>query len=264
LLQDRVALITGGGRGIGQVTAVEMAKRGAKGVAVTDVNREGGEETVKLVRDAGGEAEFFECDLRDSAAVEALMPAVAERFGGIDILHNNAGLQETTLTTQSAVHTLSEEVWDAVMDVNLKAMWLTTKFATPFLRESEGAAIVNCSSLSGLIAFPMGPAYSASKGGVLTLTQATALDLAEFGIRCNCYSPGVVDTPMSRKYIEMAPDKDAAERILTRSHLVPRMGQPIEIARLVCFLASDESSFITGANYVIDGGSMAWRGTRDA
>lgn len=263
MLEGRVALITGSGRGIGRATAVEMTKRGARGIAVTDVDREGGEETVRLVRAGGGDAEFFECDLRDSAAIERLMPSVAERFGGIDILHNNAGLQETTLTDESAVHTLSEEVWDAVVGVNLKAMWLATKFATPYLRESEGGAIVNCSSLSGLVAFPMGPAYSASKGGVLTLTQATALDLADFGIRCNCYSPGIIDTPMSRKYMEMAPDRDAAERSLTRSHLVPRLGQPIEIAKLVCFLASDDAAFITGANYVIDGGSTAWRGTRD-
>ena len=263
MLESKVALITGSGRGIGQVTAVEMTKRGAKGVAVTDVDREGGEETVRLVREAGGDAEFFECDLRDSAAIERLMPAVAERFGGIDILHNNAGLQETTLTDKSEVHTLSEEVWDAIVDVNLKAMWLATKFATPYLRESDGGAIVNCSSLSGLVAFPMGPAYSASKGGVLTLTQATALDLAEFGIRCNCYSPGIIDTPMSQKYMEMAPDRAAAERSLTRSHLVPRLGEPIEIARLVCFLASDDAAFVNGANYVIDGGSLAWRGTRD-
>ena len=156
-----------------------------------------------------------------------------------------------------------DAAWQAIVDVNLKAMWLATKFATPYLRESDGGAIVNCSSLSGLVAFPMGPAYSASKGGVLTLTQATALDLAEFGIRCNCYSPGIIDTPMSQKYMEMAPDRDAAERSLTRSHLVPRLGEPIEIARLVCFLASDDAAFVNGANYVIDGGSLAWRGTRD-
>ena len=122
---------------------------------------------------------------------------------------------------------------------------------------------MNTASVQAFISQQTVAAYSASKGGVLTLTQATALDLAEFGIRCNCYSPGIIDTPMSQKYMEMAPDRDAAERSLTRSHLVPRLGEPIEIARLVCFLASDDAAFVNGANYVIDGGSLAWRGTRD-
>jgi NAD(P)-dependent dehydrogenase (short-subunit alcohol dehydrogenase family) len=184
----------------------------------------------------------------------------AEAMGGMDVVVNNAGILEAVLTDQTTVDTLPEEVWDAVFDVNLKGMWLVIKHATPYLRQGNSPAIVNCSSVSGLVGYPMGPAYCASKGGVIQLTRAAAVDLSP-GIRVNCFCPGSTDTPMRQGFIEVAEDKEAVERFMIASHLVRRAGRPEEIANLACFLASDAASFITGGVYTVDGGSLAWRGT---
>jgi NAD(P)-dependent dehydrogenase (short-subunit alcohol dehydrogenase family) len=160
-----------------------------------------------------------------------------------------------------AVDSLSEEVWDAVYEVNLKAAWLTTKFAAPYLRRSpRGPAIVNAASVSGLVGFPDSPAYGVTKAGVIHLTKVTAVDLAP--VRCNCFCPGVIDTPLARGHFAAGEDRDAREREMTAPQLVDRLGRPEEVARLACFLAPDSAAFITGAAYVIDGGALAWRGVK--
>lgn len=259
-LDGKVCIVTGAGSGMGQACAAEMAAQGGR-VIVTDVNEDAGLATTALIAQAGGEAEFFHCNLRNPEAIKALMRFAGDRYGGIDVLHNNAAVHETDLTPHTSIEDLPDDVWDIVYEINLKAIWLAIKYATPYLKQStRGPAIVNVASTGSFVSYPQAGAYCATKGGVLMLTKAAAVDLAKYGIRCNCYCPGAIDTPMVQKYYEAAPDKDAIMSVLTGAHLIPRLGRPDEIAKLACFLASQDSSFINGAAYVIDGGTLAWRG----
>ncbi|MEU0074849.1 glucose 1-dehydrogenase [Streptomyces sp. NPDC006332] len=261
-LEGKTALITGAGQGIGRAIAVEMARQGASAV-VADLNAAGASETADLVRAAGAKAEAIVCDLRVPDDIEAMVTRTAERFDGLDVLVNNAGVIDSTLTTDRdhGVGSLAEDVWDTVYEVNLKAVWLTTKFAAPYLRRStRGPAIVNAASVSGLVGFPNCPAYGVTKAGVIHLTKVTAVDLAP--VRCNCFCPGVIDTPLAQGFFAAAEDRDAMERELVAPQLVDRLGRPEEVAQLACFLASDSAAFVTGAAYVIDGGALAWRGVK--
>jgi NAD(P)-dependent dehydrogenase (short-subunit alcohol dehydrogenase family) len=261
-LDGKLALITGAGQGMGRAIAVEMARRGAAGVAVADRNQDTIAETADLVAAAGGDAIPIVCDLRDRDLIAAMVDATAGRFGGLDVLVNNAGMIETSLTSASAIDELPEEVWDAVYEVNLKAVWLTTKFAAPHLRRSaRGPSIVNSASVSGLVGFARAPIYCASKAGVIQLTRATAIDLAPH-VRCNCFCPGVIETPMARAFIDQAADPAVQERGMVATQLIDRLGRPDEIAALVCFLASDEAAFVNGTAVTIDGGALAWHGVR--
>lgn len=259
MLDAKVCLVTGGGSGIGRATALEMIDQGASAVVVTDIDPAGGAETVAQGRARGGDIAFIASDISDAESVRALMSQVQERFRRLDVLHNNAGVLDSQLTGMTTIETCPEEAWDRVFAVNVKGTWLCTKYGIPLLRRSQAAAIVNCASVSALTAIADEPAYCASKAAVLQMTKNIALELAPDGIRCNCYCPSSVDTPMIH-----APDVDAAERELrlTARYLVPRLGKPSEIARLVCFLASDDAAFINGASFLIDGGLLAWRGSR--
>jgi NAD(P)-dependent dehydrogenase (short-subunit alcohol dehydrogenase family) len=191
-----------------------------------------------------------------------MVDAAAAHFGGLDVLVNNAGIVETTMTADCAVDTLPENVWDAVYEVNLRAPWLATKFAAPYLRRSDrGPSIVNACSVGGLVAFPRAAAYCATKGGIAQLTRATAVDLGP-AVRCNAYAPGAIDTPMAREHVENATDPAAAEWELTAPQVNGRLGTPEEVGKLVCFLASDDAAFLTGAVVPIDGGFLAWGSSR--
>jgi NAD(P)-dependent dehydrogenase (short-subunit alcohol dehydrogenase family) len=262
MLEGKVCVVTGAGGGIGRATAVEMATRGARAVVAADINLDPARETAALVEMEGAASLPIACDVSSSRDVGDLMASAARSFGRIDVLHNNAGIHETGLTESARLEDLPEDVFDKVVAVNLKGVWLGTKHATPHLREAGGGAIVNASSLSGLVGFDSAGVYCATKAAVILLTKVAALELAPYQIRCNCYCPGAADTAMARGYIAGSPDPVAAEQTLVASHLIPRMADPVEVARLVCFLASDESSFMTGAAVPIDGGATAWRGVR--
>jgi NAD(P)-dependent dehydrogenase (short-subunit alcohol dehydrogenase family) len=256
---DKVALVTGAGQGIGRAIAVELAAQGAAGVAVADLDLEGAEETAALVAEAGAEAMVVGVDLRDRDQIMAMVDGTAGRFGALDVLCNNAGVIETRLTDACSVDTLPEEVWDAVYEINLRAVWLATKYAAPHLRRStRGPSIVNTASVSGLTGFPNAPIYCTSKAGVVQLTKVTAVDLAP--VRCNCFAPGVIETPLSRGFMDAAGDAAEVERHLTAPQLIRRLGTPEEVAKLACYLASDDAAFITGATFVVDAGALAWMG----
>jgi NAD(P)-dependent dehydrogenase (short-subunit alcohol dehydrogenase family) len=258
MLEGKVALVTGAGQGIGRAIAVELAHRGA----VADRSEETAAETVELVRAAGAQGEAIVCDVRDRDQIEAMVARAVDAFDGLDVLVNNAGIIETALTDACTVDTLPEDVWDAVYEVNLKAVWLATKFAAPHLRRSvRGPSIVNTASVSGLTGFESGPAYCTTKGGVIQLTRVTAVDLAP-DVRCNCFCPGVIETPLSKAFIDGSDDPVGFREAMIAPQLIERIGRPEEVAKLACFLASDDAAFITGGVFVIDGGALSWNGAR--
>jgi len=260
-LDDKIALVTGAGQGLGEAIAVAMAEHGAAAVAVADLDADAAEATAAHVRQAGAQAEVIACDLRDRDQLAGMVEQAVGAFGGLDVLVNNAGIVETTFARDTRVDELSEEAWDAVHDVNLKAVWLATKLAAPHLRRSQrDPNIVNAASVAAVAANARGAAYAASKGGVVQLTRATAIDLGP-QIRCNCFCPGLIATPMAVAHLQSTTDPERAERDAVSRSILPRMGRPEEVANLVCFLASDAASFCPGSAYFVDGGMLASRST---
>ena len=261
-LQGRSILITGAAQGMGKAIALQAAAEGALAVTLADIQAEKGEAAAREVAALGTKARFIATDLRSLADIEAMVAAAAELGGGLDVLVNNAGITDDGLTgSPQTLETLSEAQWDDLMNINVKAMWRAARLALPWLKKSTlSPAIVNAASVASTFAYPGIPGYSVSKGAVKLLTQALAADLAPYGIRVNAYAPGAIATPMLLHSIEKAEDPAAMERLCAGPHLIKRLGTAGEIAKLVCFLASEEASFTTGAIYQIDGGTNAWRG----
>lgn len=255
-------VITGAGNGIGAGTAKMAASRGAK-ILVSDFDDKAGEAVAKEIRDAGGEAAYCHCDVTDEDQVKKLMEAAADAFGGIDVLHNNAGIHESMIGTQVHIETMSRDTFERVINVNLVGPWMCSKYAIPFLKKSSNPSILNAGSTGSWVGYPQCTAYGASKGGIAQLTKNLAVDLAQYKIRVNCYCPGSVQTKMVEDFLAVAPDPEMMLKTMTLTHLIPRMGQPKDVADLVCFLASDQSLFVNGVVWLIDGGSLAWRGTLD-
>jgi NAD(P)-dependent dehydrogenase (short-subunit alcohol dehydrogenase family) len=199
--------------------------------------------------------------MRSNDDILALMKAAVDTFGRLDVLHNNAGIHESNLTTEMTLDTLPIEVWDTLMDINLKAVWLCARAAFPYMRDGGGGAIVNAGSTASLTGYPMCPAYTTAKHAIVGLTKCMAIDFRHANIRANCYCPASIDTAMVSGFWEAAEDPELVKSFMTSSHLVPkRLGHADEVAKLVCFLVSDDASFVTGAAYLIDAGSLAWRG----
>ncbi|WP_435064463.1 SDR family NAD(P)-dependent oxidoreductase [Halobaculum sp. EA56] len=248
-LPDAVAVVTGAGSGIGRATALRFAEHGAR-VAVADVDEAGAAETVERVRDAGGEAVAFAVDVSDEESVAALVEAVTEEFGGIDVAHNNAGIEgEGGPITEQSI-----ENWDRVIDVNLRGVFLAMKHEVPAMRDRGGGAIVNTASVAGLVGAAGLTPYYASKHGVVGLTRSVAVETAEDDIRVNAVCPGVIDTPMVERFT--GGDAAAVEETVS-PQAMKRMGTPEEVADAVVWLCSDEASFVTGTALPVDGGYTA-------
>lgn len=261
-LEGKRCLITGAGQGMGKAIALGMAAAGAEAIVVTDVNVERGTEVAEQLQASGAKAAFIPADLRDGKQIAALVEQAAKFMGGIDSVVNNAGVLDSQFAKDPTIEGLNEDEWDTVMDVNLKAVWLMTKYASPYLKASDrGATIINSASVSGAHGTKAGIAYGASKAGVIQLTKSSALYLAP-KVRVNCYLPGAIETPMALGHIAVSVDPEDTTLRMTGAHMLPRFGQPSEVADLVCFLASDNSSFITGVAIPIDGGMLGWRGVR--
>ncbi len=246
-LSGKSAIVTGAASGIGRAVACLFALEGAD-VLVADVDSEGGPETVRLIREGGGSA-FFACvDVADAPAVQAMVKLCIQEFGSLDILHNNA--YWAPLNRPLADTSLEE--WDRTMDVTLKGVFLGCKYAIPEMISQGGGVIINTASTSGLTGSPAFAAYMAAKGGVVQLTRSVALDYGAQGIRCNAIAPGIIETPATRDILS---NLDVRRQLESRC-LVGRIGRPADIAQAALFLASDDSSFMTGHILVVDGGRM--------
>lgn len=247
-LKNKVALITGAGSGIGRATALRLSEEGARIVAV-DRNAESGQATVARIHAQQGEALFVQADVSQEADAQRMVAAALQRYGRLDILFNNAAIQVFGTIPETATSD-----WDRVMDVNLKGVYLGCKYAIPPMIEGGGGSIINTASILGLVGDPMLPAYGATKGGIIAMTAAMAQAHGRQQIRVNCICPGDVATPLVLEYFEQQPDPAAARRQVESAYALGRIAEPEEIANAVLFLASDESSFITGTYLVVDGG----------
>ncbi len=262
MLEDKVCVVTGAGSGMGRATALEMSRQGARVVVVSDVNDDAGQSTVVEIEAGGGMGKYVHCDVSQSADVRALMAQVEQSFGVLDVLHNNAGIIDVQLTDARTLYDVDEDVWDRIFAVNVKGSWLCIKYGKPLLAKSRQGVVVNCASVASFLHFETETAYVASKSAILGLTRTAAVDLAPFGIRCVAYAPATIDTPMNTSILDAAEDRDAMLAAMTGTHLVPRLGRAEDVAKLVCFLASDDAAFINGSCHLIDGGALAWRGSR--
>jgi meso-butanediol dehydrogenase / (S,S)-butanediol dehydrogenase / diacetyl reductase len=247
-LAGKIALVTGAGAGIGQEIARRFAREGAK-VVVVDRDEASGRATADSIREAGGTALFVQADLAQAADVQAMFAQTKQHFGGLNILCNIAGT-----VAQGKVEETSEEEWAFQIGTTLTSVFLGCKYGIPLLRESGGGVIVNMASVAGIMGIVNRAVYSAAKGGVIALTRAMALDYAPEGIRVNCISPATVETPSLRDRINSSPDPAAARKAFEARQPIGRLGTPEDIAAAALYLASDDGSFITGTNLVIDGG----------
>ncbi len=247
-LDGRVALVTGGSSGIGRATALCFAREGAR-VVVADVDVKGGEETVKMISDTGGQAMLVKTDVTKAAEVEAMVNKTIESYGRLDCAYNNAGIVVVASTVDH-----SEDDWDRVIDINLKGVWLCMKYEIPQMLKQGGGNIVNTASINAAVAAGNDCAYVASKHGVAGLTKTAAIEYARSGIRVNAVCPGKINTPMTDYLISIGAESESGNE---DESPIGRGGEPEEIAEAVVWLCSDAASFVTGHTMAVDGGYLA-------
>jgi NAD(P)-dependent dehydrogenase (short-subunit alcohol dehydrogenase family) len=248
-LDGKVAVITGAASGIGRATARLFSVEGAR-VLLADVDAAGGEAAVTEIKRTGGDAVFRRVDVTRSEDIAAMLNAALETYGGLDVLFNNAGIEGESARLADS----SEENWDRVLAVNLKGVFLGMKHALPLMAARGGGSIINTASVAGLVGWHGAGAYSASKAGVANLTRTAAIEYARHGVRVNAVCPGIIHTPM----LDRIEGEHSAQRDrLATLQPIPHIGEPDDIARMVLFLASDESKFVTGAMMTVDGGYTA-------
>ncbi len=246
-LKDKVAVVTGAASGIGRSGALEFAKEGARVVAV-DIHRAGVEATARQIVEAGGVAVPVECDVADPRSVEQLVTKTLAAFSKVDVLFNNAAIQ-----VSKTVEDMTFEEWNRQMAVNVGGVFLCSKYFLPELRKTRGS-IINMSSVNGFFVEPMCAGYCATKGAIIALTKAMAIDHGREGIRVNCICPGYIDAGLAEAYFQAQPDPVAARLAAGGLHALGRIGRPEEVARAAVFLASGDASFMTGSAVVVDGG----------
>ena len=252
-LKDKVCAVTGGAKGIGRATCIRLAREGAR-VAILDLDDDDGAEVLEAVEAEGVKAEYRHLDVSDEAAVREALQGIAERFGRLDVLVNNAGISGANKPT----HEVTAEEWDKVMAVNVSGVFYGTKAAVPLMRRAGGGSIVNLSSIYGIIGAPDIPPYHASKGAVREMTKVDALLYAADGIRVNSVHPGFIWTPLVEALAEESEQgKEAFRRELDALHPIGHVGEPEDIAAGIAYLASDDAKFLTGSELVIDGGYTA-------
>jgi NAD(P)-dependent dehydrogenase (short-subunit alcohol dehydrogenase family) len=247
-LEEKVALVTGGASGIGRATALTFAREGAK-LVIADMNEEGGQQTVHMLTEQGGEAIFVRTDVSKAVEVQALISTVVETYGRLDCAHNNAGISGGG---RARTAEYAEDTWHQVIAVNLTGVWFCMKYEIPQMLSQGSGAIVNTASVAGLIGGRGLAAYVASKHGVVGLTKTAALEYAQQGIRVNCVCPGVIQTPMTERALS-----DPALKAQITARPIGRVGTPEEVAEAVVWLCSDAASFVTGHTMTVDGGYVA-------
>jgi NAD(P)-dependent dehydrogenase (short-subunit alcohol dehydrogenase family) len=248
----KVVLITGGASGLGAASARRLASEGAK-VVLTDVSIDAGRAVADSIEDSGGAAMFAPHDVAQPAEWERVVDAAVERFGGLNVLVNNAGVGGGGQDLMTG----TLEAWRALMAVNLDGVFLGLRYAGPAIAAAGGGSVINISSILGKVGMAGAAAYCASKGGVALLTKAAALEWAPLGIRVNSIHPGFIDTPMVANGLQQMENANEMRDLIVSRHALARFGVPHEIADAVLFLASDESSFVTGAELVVGGGYTA-------
>lgn len=248
----KIALVTGAGTGIGRATAVRLAEEGAEVVVTSRSPEHVNETSAEVERASGSQPASYVLDVSDRDAVERTVREVGERASRIDVLSNNAGIE---LTHGPSVIETSDDEWQRLFDVNVTGIFRACRAALPFM--GEGGSIVNMASINSFIAWENDAAYTATKGAVLQFTRALALEVGGLGIRANAVCPGVIDTPLTDSFLELAQDPDAVRAEYAALSAFNRLGTAREVADCVVFLASDESSFVTGSALVVDGGATA-------
>lgn len=250
-VKDRIAIVTGAGSGIGEASAIRLAEEGAK-VICADINLESANKTAQQITASGFVAEGYAIDIADSQACTSLVDDTVKKFGAIDILVNNAGVN-----LPGVFHEVTNETIDRTLNVNVKGAMYLTRAVLPYMLKNSRGSIVNMSSVNGLVSEPYLSVYSASKGAIVMFTRGIALDYAKNGIRCNAICPGWVDTPINHAHAKMLGGLDHVYKTIDSFQPIGRPGTSREIANVVLFLASDQSSFMTGSIVSADGGMTA-------